>query len=147
MDYRAIYFFTQKMGKIVSEFLHELQIGVLKRMELSNTLKGVPLEYFQWERLVFDECHEATCPGVGEIDEEDKKVTTHRGPLAAREIMGVATMDLKKRPLYCRKGTWGLTGTPMLSSVERCTELASMWWYICMWCNTTLAQYGKSQRA
>ena len=38
MDCRAIYFFTQKMGKIVSEFLHELQIGVLKRMELSNTL-------------------------------------------------------------------------------------------------------------
>lgn len=119
---------NQKFRNISAYFTEHYKDAVeeLREMELSNTLKGVPLEYFQWERLVFDECHEATCPGVGEIDEEDKKVTTHRGPLAAREIMGVATMDLKKRPLYCRKGTWGLTGTPMLSTVERCTELASM---------------------
>ena len=119
---------NQRFRNISAYFTEHYKDAVadLREMELPDTMKGLPLEYFKWERLVFDECHEATCPGVGEIDEEDKKVTTHRGPLAAREIMGVATMDLKKRPLYCRKGIWGLTGTPMLSTVERCTELASM---------------------
>ena len=110
-------YFTEHYGKAVEKLRHT---------QLDDSKRGIPLEYFEWERLVFDECHEATCPGVGEVEEEDKKVTSHRGPLAARELMGVATMNLRKRPLQCRKGIWGLTGTPMLSTVERCTELASM---------------------
>ena len=98
----------------------------LRHTQLDDSKRGIPLEYFEWERLVFDECHEATCPGVGEVEEEDKKVTSHRGPLAARELMGVATMNLRSDHYIAEKAFWGLTGTPMLSTVERCTELASM---------------------
>ena len=101
-------------------------VRALRQKDFDVSAKGLPLEYFQWERLVYDECHEATCPGAGEVGEQDTKVSSHKGPLAAREIMGVASMNMGERPLTCRKGVWGLTGTPMLSTLERTTELASM---------------------
>jgi site-specific DNA-cytosine methylase len=105
---------------------YKAAIESLRRKPIPMSARCIPVEYFEWERVVFDECHEATCPGVGEVGEEDAKVSSHKGPLAAREIMGVASVNLKDRPLLCRKGIWGLTGTPMLSTVERTTELASM---------------------
>ena len=61
--------------------------------------KGVPLEYFTFERVVIDECHEAICPNGA----------VRKGALAARELLGVAQPDPALRPLRARRATWGLT--------------------------------------
>jgi hypothetical protein len=45
---------------------------------------------------------------------------------AQRELLGIGQPDLSKRPLRVRKSTWGLTGTPLLSSETRITELAAL---------------------
>jgi hypothetical protein len=104
-----------------------------KRQDLKPTSKGVPLEYFEYERIILDECHEACCPGdleSGGGDEDDsqrKRSSSSKAPLAARELMGLASDDNipGERPLRARVAVWGLTGTPMLSSEARVTELAS----------------------
>ena len=103
-----------------------------KRKDLKPSSKGVPLEYFEYERIILDECHEACCPGdlEGGGDEDDKqrkRSSSSKAPLAARELMGLASDDNLpgERPLRARVAVWGLTGTPMLSSEARVTELAS----------------------
>ena len=90
------------------------------------------MEYFEYERIILDECHEACCPGdlEGGGDEDDKqrkRSSSSKAPLAARELMGLASDDNLpgERPLRARVAVWGLTGTPMLSSEARVTELAS----------------------
>ena len=99
--------------------------------------KGVPLEWFRWERVVIDEVHEATCPDPGifedEVNDKGKKITkqsqvkTQRmKALAGRELLGVAQSNPNKRPLRARRCVWGLTGTPLLTSEARVTELAAI---------------------
>jgi site-specific DNA-cytosine methylase len=133
----------------------------LRKREFSADQKGVPLEWFQWARLVFDECHEATCPPSLEPEYEDgaarkilgktkkgrkeearlramkselkhKQKTATQNALAARELMGLAAEGDAERPLHTRGGVWGLTGTPMLSSEDRVIELASMFRSYCL---------------
>ena len=43
----------------------------LRRKKFQQNEKGVPIEWFQWARLVYDECHEATCPPELEADYEE----------------------------------------------------------------------------
>ena len=81
--------------------------------------KGVPLEWFQWFRVVIDEAHEVLVTGKG-FKKDDFKDVARRG---AREFLGVAQTDPKKRPLRAVVGVWGLTGTPLLVSVN-CTEFS-----------------------
>ena len=80
---------------------------------------------------MLDECHEACCPGdlEGDADDGDAEEAKYKrgakmakAPLAARELMGLASDG--ERPLRARVAVWGLTGTPMLSSEARVTELA-----------------------
>ena len=103
-------------------------IQQLRTRAFSDGQKGVPLEWYRFERVVMDECHEATCP---EDDACERNLTgntgkdTRKGPLAARELMGVAS-ESGDRPLRARLAVWGLTGTPMLTSVSRTTEMASL---------------------
>ena len=40
--------------------------------------------------------------------------------------MGVAETDISKRPLIAATGVWGLTGTPLLETEARVTELANL---------------------
>ena len=87
--------------------------------------KGVPLEYFTWERIVIDECHETLVTGKKDettIDGEFKE-KARRG---AREFLGVAQTDITKRPLIAANSVWGLTGTPLLETEARVTELANL---------------------
>ena len=53
----------------------------------------------------------------------DFKEKARRG---AREFLGVAQTDPKKRPLVAATGVWGLTGTPLLETEARVTELANL---------------------
>lgn len=86
--------------------------------------KGVPIEYFLWERIVIDECHETLVTGkrfeTADVDFKDK---ARKG---AREFLGVSQTDPKKRPLLAASGVWGLTGTPLLETEARVTELANL---------------------
>ena len=45
---------------------------------------------------------------------------------AARELLGITLKDISKRPLRFRKAMFGLTGTPLLDSCSRVTELANL---------------------
>ena len=86
--------------------------------------KGVPIEYFRWRRVIVDECHEPLCMGADDADES--AMSTKRSACAVRELLGIAIPDINARPLLAQRGTFGLTGTPLLSSVARITEIASL---------------------
>jgi hypothetical protein len=45
---------------------------------------------------------------------------------AGRELLGISQRDITRRPLVCRRAIFGLTGTPLLDSSSRVTELASL---------------------
>ena len=85
--------------------------------------KGVPLEFFRWERIVVDEIHESLCTTKGEMDD---KSFSERNRGIAREFLGVAQHDVQKRPLRARGCVFGLTGTPLLDSESRVIELANL---------------------
>ena len=99
-------------------------ITKLRQKTFSPKDKGVPIEYFTWERIVIDECHETLVTGKRqETKDADFKEKARRG---AREFLGVATTDITKRPLLAATGVWGLTGTPLLETEARVTELANL---------------------
>ena len=96
----------------------------LRAKTFADSTMGVPLEYFRFERIIIDECHEAACrptsKGGGEAGAEQKR------RMGTRELLGLAQPSLDKRPLRCRLATWGLSGTPMLNNEARTTELAAL---------------------
>jgi hypothetical protein len=99
-------------------------IASLRTKQFGANEKGVPLEYFVWERVIIDECHETLVTGKNyEVADGDFKEKARRG---AREFLGVAQTDPAKRPLVASKGVWGLTGTPLLETEARVTELANV---------------------
>ncbi|GKY91341.1 hypothetical protein MPSEU_000106300 [Mayamaea pseudoterrestris] len=124
-----------------------------KIYEIDDT--GVPLEYFEWERVIVDEVHESLCttkvemkarteatkatpPAAEDKSDGTKKQTKkakdvasdmdfkERNRRAGREQLGITTKDIKERPLVFRRSMLGLTGTPLLDSAHRVTELASL---------------------
>lgn len=108
-------------------------IKTLRKKEFKQADKGIPLEYFEWERIFVDEIHESLCTTRQEIaiaKENDK--STDRGFFkeknrrAGRELLGITQKDLKYRPLIFRKSIFGLTGTPLLDSTSRVIELANL---------------------
>lgn len=97
-------------------------IEKLRSKKFGESEKGIPLEWFTWYRVVVDEAHEVLVTGKG-FKKDDFKDTARRG---AREFLGVAQTDPKKRPLRATVGVWGLTGTPLLETEARVTELANL---------------------
>jgi hypothetical protein len=99
-------------------------ISKLRQQKFSPSERGVPIEYFTWERVVIDECHETLVTGKAhETKDADFKEKARRG---AREFLGVAQTDVAKRPLVAAVGVWGLTGTPLLETEARVCELANL---------------------
>lgn len=106
-------------GHCYSEAIAKLRTKIFRPGD-----RGVPLEYFRWERVIIDECHETLVTGRShEINDESFKAKARRG---AREFLGVAQTDITKRPLIASQGVWGLTGTPLLETEARVTELANL---------------------
>ena len=99
-------------------------LPALRAKTFKDEDKGVPVEYFKWRRVIVDECHEPLCMGADDADES--AMSTKRSACAVRELLGIALPDVASRPLLAQRGTFGLTGTPLLSSVARITELASL---------------------
>jgi hypothetical protein len=99
-------------------------ISKLRQKSFSGSDRGVPIEYFTWERVVIDECHETLVTGKKhETSDADFKENSRRG---AREFLGVAETTPANRPLRAATGVWGLTGTPLLETEARVTELANL---------------------
>mmetsp|Transcript_16535 Transcript_16535/g.18851 ORF Transcript_16535/g.18851 Transcript_16535/m.18851 type:complete len:2158 (+) Transcript_16535:163-6636(+) len=98
-------------------------ISKLRQQHFEAKEKGVPLEYFTWERIVIDECHETLVTNKGYETQAEFKETARRG---AREFLGLAQTNISKRPLVAATGVWGLTGTPLLETEARVTELANL---------------------
>ena len=96
----------------------------------------MPLEFFEWQRIIVDEVHECLCTTKSEIDiakevakESDSTMSgffKEKNRRAGRELLGITQRDTSRRPLVCRQGTFGLTGTPLLDSSSRVTELANL---------------------
>ena len=99
-------------------------LPALRAKTFNDADKGVPIEYFRWRRVIVDECHEPLCMGADDVDES--AMSSKRSSCAVRELLGIALPDPASRPLLAQRGTFGLTGTPLLSSVARITELASL---------------------
>jgi len=99
-------------------------IQKLRERKFGKNETGVALEYFEWERVIVDEIHESLCTAKGEVAKGDN--FTEKKRRAGRELLGITTKDVKKRPLVYRKAIFGLTGTPLLDSSDRVIELANL---------------------
>lgn len=98
----------------------------LRQKKFGGSERGVPLEWFTWDRIVVDECHECLVSSAKQDQESkasDFKAQARRG---AREFLGVGCTDASSRPLLARAAIWGLTGTPLLETEARVTELANL---------------------
>ena len=101
------------------------------KTKIEGKTKGVPLEYYSWERVIIDEIHESLCTTKQDLEEsvfqkEDDNEFHERNRGAAREFLGIAQHDTQKRPLRTRGSVFGLTGTPLLDSENRVIELANL---------------------
>ena len=108
-------------------------VAKLRATTFKPSDKGVPLEWFTFERMVVDECHESLVLGEDDAERkgasafvQEKAMQREKRKCAQRELLGIGQPDVGRRPLRVRRSTWGLTGTPLLSSETRITELASL---------------------
>ena len=116
-------------------YTHIYQTAIKKiRSERIDKIKGdttgVPLEFFEWERIFVDEVHESLCTSKAEIDEakerDKENFFKEKNRRAGREFLGICIRNPADRPLLYRKGIYGLTGTPLLDSCNRVIELANL---------------------
>lgn len=118
-------------------YTHVYQAAIQKlrsnlRSEIHESKKGVPIEFFEWDRVFVDEVHESLCTTKTEIDmaKEKAKDKTHfykeKNRRAGRELLGICIKDPSKRPLLHRNAIFGLTGTPLLDSSDRVIDLANL---------------------
>ena len=136
--------FDREAAAYFSHAYARVALPALRAKKIKPTDKGVPVEYFVWRRVIVDECHEpvrsfslllVTLPSLltlglllrqlcmGADDADESAMSTKRSACAVRELLGIATPDVSARPLRSQRGTFGLTGTPLLSSVARITEV------------------------
>ena len=108
-------------------------VSRLRNKSFKETSEGVPLEWFEWERLVIDECHESLVMGGEDAEAraqvlggDETMMQKEKRKCAQRELLGIGQPDPQKRPIRVRRSTWGLTGTPLLSSETRITELGAL---------------------
>jgi hypothetical protein len=116
---------TQRHRDNLAYYSHRYHdaIAKLREKQFSPDTKGVPLEWFLFERIIIDECHETLVTGKDASKLNDFKDDAKRG---AREFLGVSQPDASKRPLLAASGVWGLSGTPLLETEARVTELANL---------------------
>ena len=104
-------------------YFHKKYSDVLKRLrrqKFKPNQKGVPLEWFLYQRVVIDEAHTALRPA--HFKNNSKANAQH---LAARELMGVHVQDIAARPLRA-VATWCLTATAGMETAARVSELAHL---------------------
>ena len=60
-------------------YVYQEYISKIREKEFSPTQKGVPLEYFEWERVIVDEIHECLCTSKDELKEAKAKADKNEG--------------------------------------------------------------------
>lgn len=108
-------------------------VQALRQQTFKGSERGIPLEFFEFHRIIVDEVHESLCTTRNELKSEKETAEKESGSFykeknrrAARELLGITQKDIKKRPLVCRRAIFGLTGTPLLDSSSRVIELANL---------------------
>ena len=114
-------------------FMYLQMVQKLRGKKFRDTEQGMPLEFFEWERIFVDEIHESLCTTKQELGmakeataDSDSGFFKEKNRRAGRELLGITMKDISKRPLVYRKAIFGLTGTPLLDSSNRVTELANL---------------------
>ena len=106
--------------------IYQSAIDKLREREFKSSDKGVPIEYFEFERIFVDEVHETLCTTKGEMELDKDGIFKEKNRRAGRELLGLTQKDINRRPLLFRKAIFGLTGTPLLDSESRVIELANL---------------------
>ena len=109
-------------------------IRKLRAKQFKRKEKGIPLEYFEFERVIVDEIHEVLCTSKDEMKDakeaskkdKDSGFFQEKNRRAGREFLGITTKDVSRRPLVFRMAIFGLTATPLLDSTNRVIELANL---------------------
>eukprot|EP00584_Thalassiosira_punctigera_P025640 CAMPEP_0172555300 /NCGR_PEP_ID=MMETSP1067-20121228/58342_1 /TAXON_ID=265564 ORGANISM="Thalassiosira punctigera, Strain Tpunct2005C2" /NCGR_SAMPLE_ID=MMETSP1067 /ASSEMBLY_ACC=CAM_ASM_000444 /LENGTH=2498 /DNA_ID=CAMNT_0013343815 /DNA_START=188 /DNA_END=7684 /DNA_ORIENTATION=+ len=101
-------------------------IEKLRKKKFDPSQRGVPLEWFTWNRIVVDECHECLVSSAKQDTESRASEFKAQARRGAREFLGVGCTDSSSRPLLAQTAVWGLTGTPLLETEARVTELANL---------------------
>lgn len=126
---------SQKRRNESARYTHVYMSAIdrLRGEKFAKTDKGVPLEFFEWERIIVDEIHECLCTTKDEMnvakesaESSDSGFFKEKNRRAGRELLGITTKDVSRRPLTYRKAIFGLTGTPLLDSSSRVIELANL---------------------
>ncbi|CAB9508230.1 C-5 cytosine-specific DNA methylase [Seminavis robusta] len=114
-------------------YVYQSAIQSLREKNFSPSDTGIPLEYFEFERLFVDEIHESLCTTKEELATAAETAKSsnvgfwkEKNRRAGRELLGITQKDVTKRPLVCRRAVFGLTGTPLLDSNSRVIELANL---------------------
>mmetsp|Transcript_11332 Transcript_11332/g.18750 ORF Transcript_11332/g.18750 Transcript_11332/m.18750 type:complete len:501 (+) Transcript_11332:3935-5437(+) len=113
-------------------YLYHQHINAIRQKSFDGDEKGIPLEYFEYERVFVDEIHECLCTTKDELSEAKKNSNDDTGfhkeknRRAGREFLGITTKNPSQRPLVFRKAIFGLTATPLLDSTNRVIELANL---------------------
>mmetsp|Transcript_4107 Transcript_4107/g.5670 ORF Transcript_4107/g.5670 Transcript_4107/m.5670 type:complete len:1268 (-) Transcript_4107:118-3921(-) len=120
---------NQRRRDVAAYYTHCYKTALLnlRSKAFKSSTRGVPIEYFTWRRVIVDECHESLCTARGEVTAESKSNNfSERNRRGAREFLGIGHTDPKMRPLRTTLCVWGLTGTPLLETEARVTELANL---------------------
>jgi hypothetical protein len=86
----------KKLRDVTAYFTYSYLNAVKKLRELKFKAsdKGVPLEYFTWERIFVDEIHECLCTEKDNLQLDWFKEKNRR---ASRELLGIAQKDVSQR--------------------------------------------------
>ena len=74
-------------------YLQSIQL-LRERGDISPSTEGLPIEYFEWERVIVDEIHENL---LSVKDETQLDGWTEKNQRSGRELLGIAQKDVKKR--------------------------------------------------
>jgi len=125
---------TNQQNRNASAFYTHVYQEAIRNIRNNDVFKesdrAVPLEFFEWERVIVDEIHESLCTTKSEIDDarerDGKDFFKEKNRRAGREFLGITIKNVTKRPLVYRKAIFGLSGTPLLDSSSRVIELANL---------------------
>ena len=115
-------------------YVYNTAIQKLRKRQFKPNDKGIPLEYFEWHRIIVDEIHESLCTTKGEMkaakeaaaEGDNSGFFAEKNRRAGRELLGITEKNIKNRPLRFRSAMFGLTGTPLLDNCDRVIELANL---------------------
>ena len=87
---------NQKLRELSAYFTYSYleNVNGLRTKNFEKTDKGVPLEYFEWERIIVDEVHECL---MSEKDYFQTEQFHEKNRRASRELLGITQKDVKQR--------------------------------------------------